>query len=85
METLRKIVDNKIEMFSVETNVEYLENLKKYRIIKEILSDDACFFKMSFNDAYSILYELGIDDPIGVYKKNVGYNEFIKQRENFEI
>ena len=38
------------------------EEEKKYQVIKKILSDDKCFFKMEIEYAYSILRDLGIPE-----------------------
>lgn len=55
-------------------------NYIKYGIIKKLLSDDKCFFKISFEDAYSILIDLGYDEneALDVYKKLVSAVEFEK-------
>lgn len=37
-------------------------NFKKYALIDKILSDDKCFFKMSIEQAYAILRDLGIEE-----------------------
>lgn len=38
------------------------ETLNKHMIIKIILLDDNCFFKMSVEDAYAIMRDLGIPE-----------------------
>lgn len=38
------------------------EILNKHMIIKIILLDDNCFFKMSVEDAYAIMRDLGIPE-----------------------
>lgn len=35
---------------------------EKYLVIDKILADDKCFFKMSVEEAYAILRDLGIED-----------------------
>ena len=58
-----------------EANIQYLkkinENFKRNEIIKEILNDDACFFKMNKDEAYMLLSEIGIlDEHIeNIYQK----------------
>lgn len=46
------------------TMIKYLKNMgmnvKRNEIIKQILNDDACFFKMNKEDAYIILQDIGI-------------------------
>lgn len=65
-----------------DSNILYLKKINKSyernEIIKNILDDDACFFKMNKDDAYMILREIGIlDDKIEtVYKKLISYDEF---------
>lgn len=58
-------------------------NYIRYGIIKKLLSDDKCFFKISFEDAYNILIDLGYseNDAIDVYKKLVSPEEFSKVNE----
>lgn len=46
----------------IEINSGNEEELKKYQVIKKILSDDKCFFKMDIEYAYSILRDLGIPE-----------------------
>lgn len=57
IEKLRQINDKLIEL-----NLNNEKNLKKHQIIKEILSDEKCFFKISIEHAYSILRDLGIKE-----------------------
>ena len=65
-----------------EANIQYLkkinENLKRNEIIKEILNDDACFFKMNKDEAYMLLSEIGIlDEHIeNIYQKLISTDEF---------
>ena len=53
-----KLLNNKL----IELNIDNEINLKKYKLIKKILSDDRCFFKMEIEYAYSILRDLGIQE-----------------------
>lgn len=48
---------------------------RKQQIIKNLLQNDSCFFKMNINDAYSILDDLKIPDE----KKKDVYLELIKK------
>ena len=65
-----------------DSNILYLKKINKSyernEIIKNILDDEACFFKMNKDDAYFVLQEIGIlDDQIDtVYKKLISYDEF---------
>ena len=46
----------------IELNIENEENVKKYKLIQKILSDDKCFFKIQIEYAYAILRDLGIQE-----------------------
>lgn len=65
-----------------EANIQYLkkvnENFKRNEIIKEILNDDSCFFKMNKDEAYMLLSEIGIlDEHIeNIYQKLISTDEF---------
>ena len=50
-----------LNMKLIEVNMGKEEE-KKYQVIKKILSDDKCFFKMEIEYAYSILRDLGIPE-----------------------
>lgn len=49
-----------------DTMIQYLKkigmNCSRYELIKKILSDDACFFKIDKEDAYIILEDIGIEN-----------------------
>ena len=51
------------------------ENLEKQLLIRKILSDKDCFFKISIETAYSILRDLGIrkDKLKEVYSELIDY------------
>ena len=85
MNYLREIVENKLKVLADANTIEDLEELKKYRLIEELLKDDACFFKINSSIAYSILIELGIDNPLDYYKKLISYKEYIKNKESFNL
>lgn len=65
-----------------DSNILYLKkinrNYKRNEIIKNILNDDTCFFKMNKNDAYMILQDIGIlDNQIdNIYQKLISSDEF---------
>lgn len=46
----------------IETNTNDEDKVKKYQVIKKILKDDKCFFKMEIEYAYAILRDLGIPE-----------------------
>ena len=64
-----KQLNNKL----IDKNMNDKENLKKYKLIQKILSDDKCFFKMEIEYAYSILRDLEIEEK---YLKDI-YMELI--------
>lgn len=65
-----------------DSNIIYLKkinkNYKRNEIIKNILNDETCFFKMNKNDAYMILQDIGIlDNQIdNIYQKLISSDEF---------
>ncbi len=67
-----------------DSNILYLKKInrsyKRNEIIKNILNDETCFFKMNKNDAYIILHDIGIlDEQIDkVYQKLISSDEFYK-------
>ena len=54
------------------------DELKKQMLIKEIIKNDRCFFKISIKDAYSILRDLRIkqDKLKIVYEKLIEESNF---------
>ena len=46
----------------IEKNQNNLDELKKYKIIKEILYKDDCFLNMNIEYAYSILKDLNVEE-----------------------
>ena len=85
MNYLREIVENKLKVLADANTIEDLEELKKYRLIEELLKDDACFFKINSSIAYSILIELDIDNPLDYYKNLISYKEYLKNKESFNL
>ena len=85
MNYLREIVENKLKVLADANTIEDLEELKKYRLIEELLKDDACFFKINSSIAYSILIELDIDNPLDCYKNLISYKEYLKNKESFNL
>lgn len=65
-----------------DSNILYLKKInrsyKRNEIIKNILNDETCFFKMNKNDAYIILQDIGIlDNQIdNIYQKLISSDEF---------
>ncbi len=53
-----KVINDKL----IELNTNNEKELKKHKLIKKILNDDKCFFKMEIKYAYSILRDLGIKE-----------------------
>ena len=85
MNYLRELVTSKLKTLEDANTKEELEDLKKYKLIEELLKDDACFFKIDSNIAYSILLELKIPNPLDYYKNLISYKEFKKNKENFDL
>lgn len=65
-----------------DSNILYLKKInrsyKRNEIIKNILNDETCFFKMHKKDAYMILQDIGIlDNQIdNIYQKLISSDEF---------
>ena len=85
MNHLRELVVDKVKMLENANTIEELEDLKKYKLIEELLKDDACFFKINSSIAYSILIELDIDNPLDYYKNLISYKEYLKNKESFNL
>lgn len=53
-------------------------DLNKHQLIKKILSDDKCFFKMSIEQAYAILRDLDFDekDLNNIYSELIDYKNY---------
>lgn len=74
-----------------DSNILYLKKLnrsyKRNEIIKNILNDETCFFKMNKNDAYMILKDIGIlDNQIDtIYQKLISFNEFYNLYEGKKL
>lgn len=58
------------------------EDYDKYSIIKDILSNDNCFFELSVEEAYSILKDLNVkeSDINKVYLSLISKEEYDKQQ-----
>ena len=67
-----------------DSNILYLKKLNRsYKIneiIKDILEDETCFFKMNQNDAYIILKDIGIlsDQIDSIYQNLISSDEFYR-------
>lgn len=74
-----------------DSNILYLKKLnrsyKRNEIIKNILNDETCFFKMNKNDAYMILKDIGIlDNQIDtIYQKLISFDEFYNLYEGKKL
>lgn len=67
-----RIINEDILASSKDENV-----INKHMIIKTIMVDDNCFFKISIEDAFAILRDLGIpeEDVEYVYSKVIDVKE----------
>ncbi len=67
-----------------DSNILYLKkinrNYKRNEIVKNILDDETCFFKMNKNDAYIILQDIGIlsEQIDKIYQKLISSDEFYR-------
>ena len=74
-----------------DTMILYLEkmgeNTERNEIIKKILQDDACFFKMDKLDACDILEDVGIkkEKILGTYNELISANVFYKLKKAGKI
>jgi hypothetical protein len=65
-----------------DSNILYFKKInrsyKRNEIIKNILNDETCFFKMNKNDAYMILQDIGIlnNQIDNIYEKLISFDEF---------
>lgn len=69
---LREIVDKLLETDLDETTKH------KYELIKKIISDDKCFFKLDANTACTIISDLGFsrEDTINIYKELINSKNY---------
>lgn len=52
---------------------------EKYELIKKILSDDECFFKLDMDIALDILSSLGISNTYEYYKELIDSDNYINE------
>lgn len=72
LEKLR-LINNKFLEFQTDEN-----ELKKHQLIKKVLNDDKCFFKMSVEQAYAILRDLDFSEEElkGIYSELIDYKNY---------
>ncbi len=73
-----------------ETTIAYLKKMgvdsKRNEIIKQILQDEACFFKMNREDAYIILKDVGISNKIEeIYTGLISKEEYYHLQQSGKI
>lgn len=73
-----------------ETMIAYLKQLgissQRNEIIKQLLEDEACFFKMEKEDAYMILKEVGVSNHIEeIYTSLISREEFYHLQQSGKI
>lgn len=73
-----------------ETMIAYLEKLgiscERNIIIKQILKDEACFFKIEKEDAYMILKDVGVSNNIEeIYASLISREEFYRLQQSGKI
>lgn len=72
LEKLRHINDKFLE---IKTDN---DELKKHQLIRKILNDDKCFFKMNVEQAYAILRDLDFSEEElkGIYSELIDYKNY---------
>lgn len=55
-----------------------IEEKKKLEIIRKILEDEQCFFKMDIDTAYNLIRELGFshNDALTIYKELISSKNY---------
>ncbi len=80
LNNLRKLVDKKISFCSAD-------DFEKYNLIKNMLKEDDCFFKIDKTTAYAILEDLDFlkkEIPI-IYNKLIGQESYLELSKAFEV
>ncbi len=49
-------------MLAINTNKDDKKEIKKQKTIQKMLKDDRCFFKMTIEQSYGVLRDLGIEE-----------------------
>lgn len=72
LEKLR-LINNKFLEIKTDEN-----ELKKHQLIKKVLNDDKCFFKMNVEQAYAILRDLDFSEEElkGIYSELIDYKNY---------
>ncbi len=80
LENLRKSVDRKISLCNIE-------DLEKYKIIKELLKEDDCFFCMKKDTAYALLEDLDFlkKEVPHLYEQLTSSDVYLQTKCSFEI
>ncbi len=80
LENLRKTVKRKISLCNIE-------DLKKYKMIEELLKEDDCFFRMKKDTAYAILEDLDFlkKELPYLYRQLTDSSVYLKTKCSFEI
>lgn len=80
LENLRKIVKRKISLCNIE-------DLKKYKMIEELLKEDDCFFRMKKDTAYALLEDLDFlkKELPSLYRQLTASSVYLKTKYSFEI
>ena len=59
LEKLRQLNE---DMLAINTNKDDKKEIKKQKTIQKMLKDDRCFFKMTIEQSYGVLRDLGIEE-----------------------
>lgn len=73
LENLRKI---NLAYLKLYQTVEDPQMIQKYLLIQNILNDDACFFKISKEQAMFILSSLSMTDKESMYEQLISEKEY---------
>ena len=74
-----------------DSTILYLKTIKRSckrnEIIKNILDDESCFFKMNKDDAYIVLKDIGVSEEQldSTYQNLISTDEFYRLYENSKI
>ncbi len=79
---MEKYQDINNRLINYYEDIQDKKNLKKHLIIRDILKNEACFFKMSIDEAFSILKDLKIENVKHEYQQLISPSnyQFLKKK-----
>ena len=78
---MEKYQDINNKLINYYENIHDEKNLKKHLIIRDILKNEDCFFKMSIDEAFSILKDLKIENVKQEYQQLISPSNYQKLRK----